>query len=95
MLMDWISIIVGALIGIALSAIVKSLWNLFFFKEFRNRLIWTFAKIFKTKSSVTRSIKTDIETYLNEEIKLSKKRSFGNDILISDEVKIEWGESRR
>ncbi len=47
-------------------------------------------RFFKTKALVTKSIKSDIETYLNEEIKLSKKRAFGNDILINDAVKIEW-----
>jgi hypothetical protein len=88
--MDWVSIIVGALIGIAFTAIVNSLWNLFFFKEVRNKAIWTFAKVFKTKSSITKGIKSEIETYLNKEIELSKKRAFGNDILINENVKIEW-----
>ncbi|RKZ31815.1 hypothetical protein DRQ36_00700 [bacterium] len=92
--MDWASIfvggIVGAIIGIILAAVLTKVWNFFFVREFRSKVIWVLAKVFKTQTLETKSIKTDIETYLNEEIKLSNKRSFGNDILVNDKIKIVW-----
>ncbi len=82
--------ILAAIVGAIISGLLKKAWDFFAVREFRSKVIWSVAKVFKTKALVKKSIKSDIETYLNEEIKLSKKRAFGNDILISEDVKIEW-----
>ncbi|MCD6501732.1 hypothetical protein J7L01_03970, partial [bacterium] len=79
--------IIAAIIGVLISTVFRKVWDFFFMREFRNKVIWGLAKVFKTQRLETKSIKSDIETYLNEEIKLSNKRSFGNDILVNDKIK--------
>ncbi len=88
--MNWLELIIGSILGIIIAAVISKIWNFLFIREVRDKVLWFLAKTIKTHSLQTKSIKSNIETFLNEEIRLTNLRTFDSDILINDNIRIEW-----
>ncbi|MCD6097591.1 hypothetical protein J7K18_01740 [bacterium] len=87
--MTWNEII-GYIIAAFIGYILPKAWNFFTIKRVRNSILRWLAFFFHTRTLKTKSIKSNIETYLNQEIKVANTRAFGSNILIDEKVKVEW-----
>jgi len=82
--------IIGYIIAAFIGVILAKVWDFFTIKRVRNSVLRWLAFFFHTRTLKTKSIKSNIETYLNQEIKVANTRAFGSNILIDEKVKVEW-----